>query len=149
MDIAHDPFELRRFVRAQEVNYGDAFAEIKAGLKRTHWSWYIFPQIAGLGSSAFSVRYAVSSLQEAGAYLAHPLLGPRLRECVAAMNSHETVSAAAILGQIDALKFRSCLTLFVQVSEPGSPFHQALTKFFGGLPDPATLQILSRLPRRQ
>ncbi len=149
MESAGDPFELARFVRAQQVNYQDALAEITAGLKRSHWSWYIFPQVAGLGSSAMSVRYAITGLPEAKAYLAHPVLGSRLRECVGAMNARSTASAASILGDVDALKFHSCLTLFSLVAEPGSPFHQALAKYFAGAPDPATSAILSRHPSQR
>jgi uncharacterized protein (DUF1810 family) len=144
MPIADDPFNLRRFVQAQTENYEDALAELRAGKKRTHWSWYVFPQIQGLGASAMSVRYAISNLEEAKAFLAHPVLGSRLRECVATMNSHSDRSAAAILGEIDARKFQSCITLFVHVSEPGSAFHRALAKYFSGLKDPATLVLLAQ-----
>jgi uncharacterized protein (DUF1810 family) len=139
-----DRFDLARFVEAQETNYEDAFAEITAGQKRTHWCWYVFPQVAGLGSSAMSVRYAISGAEEAKAYLAHPLLGARLLQCVAAMSSRSNVGAAAILGQIDARKFHSCLTLFAQVSERDSLFHVALRQFFGSAPDAATVAVLSR-----
>jgi uncharacterized protein (DUF1810 family) len=140
----HDPFDLDRFVQAQAAHYADALAELRAGRKRTHWSWYVLPQIAGLGASAMSVRYALSGLAEARAYLAHPLLGTRLRECVAAMTIHAGRSAAAILGDIDALKFHSCVTLFARVAEPDSPFHRALAQYFAGTPDAATLAILAR-----
>ncbi len=137
-----DPYDLARFVAAQSSNYADALAELRAGCKRTHWSWYVLPQLAGLGASAMSVRYAISGLAEARAYLAHPLLGARLRECVAAMNGHDGLAAAAILGEVDALKFHSCITLFAQVAEPGSPFHEALARYFAGVPDAATLALL-------
>ena len=144
MPTTDDPFDLGRFVQAQTENYQDALAELHAGRKRTHWSWYVFPQIQGLGSSAISVRYAISSLEEAQAFLAHPVLGSRLRECVAAMNSHTDRSAAAILGEIDARKFHSCITLFVHVSDSGSAFHRALAKYFSGLHDSATLALLAQ-----
>lgn len=139
-----DAFDLGRFERAQAANYQDALAELRAGCKRTHWSWYVLPQIQGLGASAMSVRYAISSLEEARHYLAHPVLGARLRECVAAMNGHKGRSAAAMLGDIDARKFHACLTLFAQVAEPGSPFHAALAQYFSGKQDAATLAILAR-----
>lgn len=137
-----DPFDLARFVDAQAANYDQALAELRAGLKRTHWSWYVLPQIAGLGMSAMSARYAISGLPEARAYLNHPLLGPRLRDCVAAINAHQDVSAAQILGSVDARKFHSCVTLFSQVADEGSVFHRALGTHFGGAPDPSTLAIL-------
>ncbi|WP_395703124.1 DUF1810 domain-containing protein [Aquabacterium sp.] len=143
METNSDPFDLLRFVQAQQSNYENALAEIKAGRKRTHWSWYVFPQVAGLGSSPMSVRYAVSEVREAKAYLAHPVLGERLRECVAAMLSNSATSAASILGNIDALKFRSCLTLFAQ-AEPGAIFREALLQFFGGTEDQSTLAILAQ-----
>ena len=137
-----DPHDLDRFVAAQSATYADALAELRAGCKRTHWSWYVLPQLAGLGSSAISVRYAIAGPDEARAYLAHPLLGARLRECVAAMNRHEGTAAAAILGEVDARKFHSCATLFAQVAEPGSCFHEALARYFAGVPDAATLARL-------
>jgi uncharacterized protein (DUF1810 family) len=137
-----DPHDLARFVTAQSANYADALAELRAGRKRTHWSWYVLPQLAGLGASAMSVRYAISGLAEARAYLAHPLLGARLRECVVAMNGHEGLTAAAVLGEVDARKFHSCITLFAQVAEPCSPFHAALDRYFAGVPDAATLSLL-------
>jgi len=139
-----DPHDLVRFVEAQAANYAQALAELRAGRKRSHWSWYVLPQIRGLGSSPMSVRYAISGLDEAKAYLDHPILGARLRECVAAMNAHPGSSAAAILGDIDAKKFHSCVTLFAQVSEQASLFHGALAKYFSGAGDQATLAILAR-----
>src|SRR5262245_21883095 len=110
--MQRDPYDLNRFVEAQASNYEDALAELRAGRKRSHWSWYIFPQVRGLGSSPMSVRYSIGSKAEAGAFLADPVLGPRLRECVRAMLAHRGLSASHILGDIDAQKFRSCLTLF-------------------------------------
>lgn len=140
---AGDPFGLERFVQAQRENYADALAELNAGRKRTHWSWYVLPQLLGLGSSAMSVRYAISGLGEARAYLAHPVLGLRLIECVEALNRHAGTSAETILGPIDARKFHSCVTLFAQVSEPGSAFHRALALHFAGAPHAATLSLLA------
>lgn len=139
----NDPFDLNRFIEAQQASYRDALAELQAGRKTSHWSWYILPQVAGLGSSPMSVRYAIGSLAEAKAYLAHPILGARLRECVAAVNGHADLSAGQILGAIDAMKFRSCLTLFIE-ADPAEPvFHEALDKFFSGEPDANTLAILA------
>jgi uncharacterized protein (DUF1810 family) len=139
-----DPFDLNRFLEAQQRSYERALSELRAGLKESHWSWYILPQVLGLGSSAMSTRYAIKSLAEAKAYLAHPVLGPRLRECVAAMNAHSGLSATQILGDVDAHKFRSCLTLFAIADASERSFAAALTKYFDGKPDPATLAILSR-----
>ena len=123
-----DPYDLQRFVDAQAANYADAIAELRAGRKRTHWSWYVLPQIRGLGTSPMSVRYALSGQPEAKAYLDHPALGARLRECIAALNAHDGLTAVAVLGDIDARKLHSCLTLFAGVAEAGSPFHEALDR---------------------
>ncbi len=139
---AERPYDLERFVLAQRTNYDDALRELRAGDKRTHWSWYVFPQLRGLGSSAMAARYAIASLAEASAYLAHPVLGPRLRECVAAMNMHHSLTAEQVLGTVDAMKFRSCLTLFAQAAGPDSVFHAALDRFFEGAPDARTLALL-------
>lgn len=139
-----DPDDLNRFVSAQAGNYADALAELRAGRKRTHWSWYVFPQIRGLGSSAMAVRYALGSVGEAAAYLDHAILGARLRDCVAAMNAHQGISAEQILGDIDARKFHSCLTLFLQAAPSETTFQQALVKYFGGKPDAGTLSILAK-----
>ena len=141
---ANDPFDLQRFLDAQEARYQHALAELRAGQKRSHWSWYILPQVLGLGFSSMSVRYAIGSLAEAKAYLEHPVLGTRLRECVAAMNAHTGLSAVHILGQVDAQKFRSCLTLFAQAASSDPLFGDALTKYFAGQPDATTLAILAR-----
>ena len=139
----HDPHDLDRFVEAQAANYDEALGELRAGRKRTHWSWYVFPQIRGLGSSAMSLRYAMGSLAEAVAYMEHPVLGPRLRESVASMNAHRGVSANDVLGDIDALKFWSCLTLFAQAAPSEPVFGEALNRYFGGELDAATLAILA------
>jgi uncharacterized protein (DUF1810 family) len=144
MSPNHDPYDLNRFIEGQASNYDDALAELRAGSKQTHWSWYVFPQIQGLGSSPMSVRFALSSKAEAIAYLEHAVLGPRLRECVKAMNAHYGVSASDILGDIDAKKFRSCLTLFAHAAPSEPLFSDALKKYFDGKSDAATLAILAR-----
>src|ERR1700712_832791 len=107
-----DPFELSRFVEAQSSSYPDALEELRAGEKRSHWMWFVFPQIAGLGTSPMARRYAIVSLDEARAYRAHPLLGARLRECVAALHDLPQMSAEDVFGAVDAVKLRSSLTLF-------------------------------------
>jgi uncharacterized protein (DUF1810 family) len=137
-----DPFDLERFVVAQQGNYTAALDELRAGRKRTHWIWYVLPQLRGLGLSGMSQRYGIASLAEAQAYLAHPLLGPRLRECVAALNAQHGRSAADVLGELDAMKWRSSLTLFAAVAGPDSIFHDALAKYFGARGDPRTLELL-------
>jgi uncharacterized protein (DUF1810 family) len=137
-----DPFDLRRFVLAQDANYAEALAEIRAGRKRTHWMWYVFPQFAGLGFSSTAKYYAVKSRAEALAYLAHPVLGPRLRACCEAALAVEGKSAHEIFGSPDDLKLRSCATLFAAVA-PGEPlFQRLLDKFYGGRPDAKTLGLL-------
>jgi uncharacterized protein (DUF1810 family) len=140
----HDPFHLQRFLDAQAPVYAQALEELRAGEKRTHWCWFVLPQIQGLGRSEMAARYAVSSLDEARAYLAHPVLGPRLRETIDAINAHTGTPAERILGHVDALKFHSCVTLFAQAAEPDSPFHRALAAFFAGAPDRLTLDELAR-----
>ncbi|MBS0505753.1 MAG: DUF1810 domain-containing protein [Proteobacteria bacterium] len=135
-------FDLQRFLQAQEGVYAQALGELKAGRKRTHWIWFIFPQLQGLGFSAMSQAYAISGLDEARAYLDHPVLGARLLECVQAMLAHAGLPAAGILGEIDAVKWRSCLTLFA-AAWPGEPvFDEALRRFFAGVPDARTLELL-------
>jgi uncharacterized protein (DUF1810 family) len=142
-----DPFNLRRFVEAQAKNYSHALEELHAGRKQTHWVWYVLPQLRGLGSSSMADYYGIRSAQEAEAYLAHPVLGPRLRECVAAMNALDGLSAAQVLGQIDAAKFRSCLTLFGCVAPKDAIFSDALDKFFAGVPDKRSLVLINDLQR--
>ncbi len=143
--MSPDPFDLQRFVDAQARDYAQALAELRAGHKRSHWIWYVLPQLRGLGSSAMSQRYGIGSLAEARAYLAHPLLGARLRECVAALHAHRgRLSAVDVLGSVDALKCRSCLTLFDAAADHSGPvFAEALDAFFGGERDPATLARLA------
>jgi uncharacterized protein (DUF1810 family) len=141
-----DPHDLRRFVEAQRPSYDRALAEIVGGHKRSHWMWYVFPQLEGLGSSAMARTYAIRSLAEAAAYLHHPILGPRLVECAAAALAVEGRTAREIFGSPDDLKLRSCATLFAQVSPADSVFHRVLTRYFAGEPDPATLRGLRRTP---
>ena len=140
--------DLSRFVRGQEEHYERALAEIRAGGKRSHWMWFVFPQIIGLGSSPLAERYAIRSRAEADAYLAHPLLGHRLNECSEAALNIGGRSAREVFGSPDDLKLRSCATLFAAVSPPGSVFERLLDRYFGGQPDQRTLQILSRLTPR-
>ena len=137
-----DPFHLQRFVDAQERTYRQACAELREGLKRSHWMWFIFPQIQGLGSSSMATLYAISSRAEAAAYLAHPLLGPRLRECTRLVNEVAGRSIEEIFGYPDDLKFRSSMTLFSQAAGDRQVFLDALQKYFAGEPDPLTLQRL-------
>jgi uncharacterized protein (DUF1810 family) len=135
-------YDLGRFVDAQRGSYERALAEITSGRKRSHWMWYVFPQIAGLGFSATSRKYAIGSLAEAAAYLGHEVLGPRLIGCAEAALGVEGRSARDIFGSPDDLKLRSSATLFAQVSPAGSAFHRLLDKYFQGEPDEATMQIL-------
>lgn len=138
----NDLFDLARFVEAQEAVYASVLDELAAGRKRSHWMWFVFPQIAGLGRSALSQRYAIASADEAAAYLAHPVLGQRLRQCCAlvlALRGHEI---AAIFGSADAQKLHSSLTLFAEVAPDEAVFQDCLNEFFDGLPDQATLERL-------
>ncbi|MGY2128524.1 DUF1810 domain-containing protein [Blastococcus sp. SYSU DS0617] len=138
-----DPFDLQRFVDAQRDSYGTALAELRAGAKRSHWMWFVFPQIAGLGRSATAQHFAISGLDEARAYLAHPVLGPRLVECTRALADLDSTDAVAVLGPVDAQKLRSSMTLFAH-ADPGQPlFHAVLDRYFAGRDDEATT---SRLP---
>ena len=137
-----DPFDLERFVQAQQAVYAAVCAELRGGLKRSHWMWFIFPQIQGLGSSSMATLYAISSRAEAAAYLAHPLLGPRLRECTRLVNEVAGRSIEEIFGYPDDLKFRSCLTLFERASPQEQLFSEALRKYCRGKPDLRTLELL-------
>ena len=140
-----DLFHLQRFVEAQSSVYPQVHAELTAGLKRSHWMWFIFPQIAGLGSSPTAQRFAIRSMDEATAYLAHPVLGLRLRECTSLVLTHPDRSAADIFSYPDDLKFHSSLTLFA-VADPDTPlFRNALDTFFGGARDEATLSHLGTM----
>jgi uncharacterized protein (DUF1810 family) len=145
----NDPWRLGRFVTAQDRDgtYRRAVAELRAGAKVSHWMWFVFPQLAGLGASAMSRQFAISSLQEARAYLAHPVLGPRLRECARIVAEAEGRTAAQIFGPVDAMKLRSSMTLFASAAgeADGTVFRAVLAKYFGGLPDEATVTRLLRL----
>jgi uncharacterized protein (DUF1810 family) len=139
-----DPFDLERFVAAQDQGgtYEAAVAELRAGRKRSHWMWFVFPQIAGLGQSPISRRYAISSLDEAKAYLSHPVLGPRLIDCARVVAGLGSDSAEEVFGGIDALKLRSSMTLFARADPRNPVFGEVLDAYFGGEPDPATLRLL-------
>jgi uncharacterized protein (DUF1810 family) len=137
-----DPHNLQRFVDAQDPVYDRVIAELRAGRKRTHWMWFIFPQIAGLGHSEMAKQFAISSREEAAAYLEHPTLGARLRECTQTVNGIEGRVIGQILGYPDDLKFRSCLTLFGRATKDNEAFVAALMKYFEGVEDDATLERL-------
>jgi uncharacterized protein (DUF1810 family) len=134
---------LERFVEAQARIYPQALAELQRGRKESHWMWFVFPQIAGLGRSPTAQHFAIASAEEARAYLAHPLLGPRLRESIEAVLAHRTRRAEAIFGAVDAIKFRSSMTLFEAAAGAPSPFGEALERFYGGERDAATLRRLA------
>lgn len=141
--LAADPFDLQRFLVAQESSYETAVRELRAGAKRSHWMWYIFPQVAGLGSSSMAERYAIGSRREAEAYLAHPVLGARLGQCAEALLSLAGKTAEQVMGYPDHLKLNSSMTLFAAVSAPGSPFQQVLDRYFAGTADPRTTAFLA------
>jgi uncharacterized protein (DUF1810 family) len=143
---ASDPYDLNRFVQAQKPDYDEALLEIKRGRKSSHWMWFIFPQLDGLGFSTTSRRYSIKSIEEAAAYLVHPILGPRLTECAEAALGVEGRSACEIFGSPDDMKLRSCATLFACVSPPGSAFHRMLDKYFQGRHDRKTLGLLGIVP---
>ena len=139
-----DPYDLGRFVTAQDAGgtYGHATAELRRGRKTSHWMWFVFPQIAGLGQSPTSRRFSIRSLDEARAYLAHPVLGPRLTECAGIVARSQGSTAEQIFGDLDAQKLHSSVTLFLR-ADPGAPvFAQVLDQYFDGLPDPATDRLL-------
>jgi uncharacterized protein (DUF1810 family) len=136
-----DPYRLQRFVDAQAECFTQVRAELAAGQKRTHWMWFVFPQMRGLGSSPMAARFAISGLDEAKAYLSHPVLGARLRECTAFVNAAEGRSVDEIFGHPDDLKFHSSVTLFAQAGHE-EVFETALRKYFAGAPDPATINLL-------
>ena len=139
-----DPFDLERFVSAQRPVYGTVLAELRAGRKRTHWMWFVFPQVLGLGHSATSTHYAIRSLEEARRYLDHPVLGARLVECVEAILAVEGRSASHIFGYPDDLKLGSSMTLFAEAAGPDSVFARVLGKYFDGRRDSQTLELLRR-----
>jgi uncharacterized protein (DUF1810 family) len=140
--IPENAFDLARFVDAQQGVYDRAVAEICSGQKRSHWMWFVFPQYQGLGASSTSKYFAIRSLDEARAYLAHPVLGRRLVECAEALIGMNGRTAHEIFGSPDDLKLRSSATLFASVAPAGSVFHQVLDRYFGGQPDPATLRLI-------
>ena len=136
-------YDLQRFVDAQRDVYATALAELRAGRKRSHWMWFIFPQLEGLGRSEMARRYAIRSADEAAAYLAHPVLGKRLRECASAVAMHEECDVDEIFGDPDNMKFHSSMTLFADVAPDEAIFQTCLDRFFGGEPDHATIERLS------
>lgn len=143
MDSATDPFDLQRFVDAQAAVYHTVVEELRAGRKRSHWIWFIFPQIAGLGSSPTAARYAISSLEEATAYLGHDVLGPRLHECAQLVNRIQGRSINEIFGSPDDLKVRSSMTLFAHATEDDGDFVALLDKYYDGEEDSLTLERLT------
>lgn len=139
-----DPYDLERFVNAQRGTFDEACAELRRGRKTGHWMWFIFPQIAGLGFSTMSRRYAIRSLDEARAYLAHPILGARLREICEIVNGIEGKSAHEIFGSPDDMKLRSSMTLFAHAAEDNAVFLEVLRKYFGGVEDARTVELLGK-----
>ena len=137
-------FNPTRFLKAQEEHFANAHAELKRGRKTSHWMWFIFPQMKGLGHSSLANFYGISSRAEAEAYLRHPVLGQRLVDCTALVNSIEGSSIEEIFGQTDAMKFRSCMTLFAEVDKRSQVFAAALQKYFHGLPDKLTLDLFNQ-----
>lgn len=139
-----DPHRLQRFVDAQDDDgtYESALRELRDGRKRSHWMWFIFPQVAGLGQSPTSRRYSISSLEEARAYVEHPILGPRLQECAQALLQRTGASARDIFGGIDAMKLRSSMTLFHRADPGNALYGEVLDRYFGGQPDEATERLL-------
>jgi uncharacterized protein (DUF1810 family) len=137
-----DPYRLQRFVEAQNPVFERVLEELRAGRKQRHWMWFVFPQLKGLGLSSMAERFGIASRAEAEAYLAHPLLGARLTGCTRLVNAVEGRTSEEIFGATDTLKFRSSMTLFAQIAGENSVFAEALRKYFGGKPDPLTLQRL-------
>lgn len=143
MVSAGDPFDLKRFVDAQRPVYDDVVAELRAGRKRRHWMWFVFPQLRGLGGSAMAARFGIASLDEAGAYLRHELLGPRLHECARLVSAVQGRSIGQIFGSPDDLKLRSSMTLFARATEDNADFVAVLDKYYGGRYDELTLDRLT------
>lgn len=137
-----DEFNLQRFVDAQQPVYENVLRELGQGRKTSHWMWFVFPQISGLARSEMSRRYAISGRSEASAYLQHPVVGPRLRECTGLVNGVADRTALEIFGRPDDMKFRSCMTLFAVCADDPEPFQTALDRYFGGAPDKRTLALL-------
>jgi uncharacterized protein (DUF1810 family) len=142
-----DPYHLQRFLAAQAEDYECALGELRRGRKESHWIWYIFPQVAGLGRSSMAEKYAIQSPDEAVAYLNHPILGPRLRECSDALLKHRGTRIEDIMGYPDDLKLRSSMTLFAAISDPESVFHKVLEVFYSGERDEPTLAFLQARDR--
>ena len=142
----NDPHDLERFVDAQAPVIDDVLEELDAGEKRSHWMWFVFPQVAGLGSTSMSVRYSIRSLAEAAAYLEHPVLGARLRDCTRRVLAVDGRSIERILGGIDAMKFHASMTLFDRAANGEPLFRQALAKYYGGAPHARTLALLGLTP---
>lgn len=139
--------DLNRFITDQDPVFDDVLSELKAGQKQSHWMWFIFPQIHGLGHSEMAKRYAIKSTDEARAYLNHPILGRRLLECTEAVKAIRDRSASEVFGCPDDMKFRSSLTLFASVAGSGSVFHDLISKYYKGKPDEGTLELLQALER--
>jgi len=146
MATANDPYNLERFVTAQDPVYDEVCSELRNGRKESHWMWFVFPQLRGLGFSAMAHQYGISSRKEAAAYLQHPVLGPRLRECTRLVNLVEGRTVGQIFGYPDDVKFRSSMTLFAEATPDNGVFVQALEKYFEGKPDEKTMQRLKPLP---
>ena len=142
-----DPHDLHRFVEAQEETFAQAVSELEDGRKASHWMWFVFPQLRGLGRSPMATRFGIASLDEARAYLAHPLLGPRLRQCVRLALRIDGRSITEVFGSPDDMKFRSCMTLFDAAAPDETMFAEALRKYFGGTPDARTLELLRQQKR--
>jgi uncharacterized protein (DUF1810 family) len=138
----NDPFNLARFVDAQSTDYAQVLSELRAGRKQSHWIWFIFPQLKGLGRSPMAEHYGIGSLEEAAAYLAHTVLGPRLEECTLLVNQVDGAPIDEIFGFPDNLKFRSSMTLFARAAKSSRVFNDALEKYFAGKPDAKTLEML-------
>jgi uncharacterized protein (DUF1810 family) len=139
---SEDPFRIDRFVEAQKSVYTQVISELSSGRKVGHWMWFIFPQLRGLGWSPTSVKFGISSEEEARGYLQHPVLGTRLKECTALVVGIEGRPIEAVFGPVDSMKFRSCMTLFARISPDDDIFLRALQKYFGGVPDQLTLDRL-------
>lgn len=146
MESAGDPFDLKRFVDAQQPVYGDVVDELRGGRKRSHWMWFVFPQLRGLGGSAMAVRFGIGSLDEARAYLGHELLGPRLRECARLVTAVQGRSIGQIFGSPDDLKLCSSMTLFAHATEDNQDFAAVLDKYYDGREDRLTLERLALRP---
>src|SRR4249919_1760017 len=142
-----DPYDLSRFVEAQEHKFAQAVSELADGHKASHWMWFVFPQLRGLGRSPMAIRFGIESLDEARAYLAHPLLGPRLKQCVQLALRIDGRSITEIFGSPDDMKFRSCMTLFDRAAPDETLFAKGLQKYFGGAPDTRTLELLRQQKR--